>query len=258
LFKQLRSSVAYDFKCRLELEHWLESRCCCHGRPAFRIRPGGQYRFYRRGVEPLPSAVASFSAFHSRSCGVEYDHRASLAGIRGDKQGIESDEGNRLINILPRKRIRSKVYLIVAFLAVQTVSAQERSPAVPLVVHNPYFSIWSMADRLTGEPTRHWTGAPQPIEGIARIDGKAYRFMGKHPDTLPAMDQTSNTITPTQTQYEFREGGVQLRLEFFTPAIMSNLDVLSRPVAYHPASQIHQLLPGNIAASLETRSSQAA
>lgn len=163
---------------------------------------------------------------------MEYDHRASLAGIRGDKQRIEFDKDNRLINILPRKRNRSNLSLIVALLAIQTVSAQERSPAVPLVVHNPYFSIWSMADRLTGEPTRHWTGAPQPIEGIARIDGKAYRFMGQHPDTLPAMLQTSNTITPTQTQYKFREGGVQLRLEFFTPAIMSDLDVLSRPVTY--------------------------
>lgn len=120
----------------------------------------------------------------------------------------------------------------MALLVVQTASAQQRSPAIPLVVHNPYFSIWSMADRLTDEPTRHWTGAPQPIEGIARIDGNAYRFMGKHPNTLPAMHQTSNTITPTHTQYEFREAGIQLELEFFTPAIMSDLDVLSRPVTY--------------------------
>jgi hypothetical protein len=137
-----------------------------------------------------------------------------------------------LINILQKKTKRSKVSLLVALLALETAIAQQRPPAVPLVVHNPYFSIWSMGDHLTDEPTRHWTGAPQPIEGIARIDGRAYRFMGQHPDTLPAMHQTSNTITPTQTHYEFREAGILLELEFFTPAMMSDLDVLSRPVTY--------------------------
>jgi len=149
--------------------------------------------------------------------------------------GIENEsfkEGDELMNTLTSERNCSIITLIVALLALQTATAQQRSPAVPLVVHNPYFSIWSMGDHLTDEPTRHWTGAPQPIEGIARIDGKAYRFMGQHPDTLPAMHQTSNAITPTQTHYEFREAGIQLKLEFFTPAIMSDLDVLSRPVTY--------------------------
>ncbi len=109
---------------------------------------------------------------------------------------------------------------------------RQRPPAVPLVAHNPYFGIWSIADHLTDAPTEHWTGAPLPIEGIARIDGKAYRFMGRHPESLPAMPQTSNTIMPTQTLYEFSEAGVQPKLEFFTPAIMSDLDLLSCPVTY--------------------------
>src|ERR1700735_676591 len=109
---------------------------------------------------------------------------------------------------------------------------QERVPATPLITHNPYFSIWSRTDHLNGSDTTHWTGSPQPIEGVAYIDGKPYRFMGEHPDPIPAMDQTGSSITATHTRYQFREAGLELDLVFFTPAIISDLDVLSRPVTY--------------------------
>jgi hypothetical protein len=110
--------------------------------------------------------------------------------------------------------------------------AQERPPAVPLVVHNPYFSIWSMNDKLTDGPTRHWTGAAQPLAGLARIDGKAYRYMGADPRETPAMQQVSLAVTPTHTVYVFEAGGVQLTVAFFTPAFPQSLDLLSRPVTY--------------------------
>lgn len=110
--------------------------------------------------------------------------------------------------------------------------AEERPPATPLIAHDPYFSVWSMTDKLTDSDTAHWTGSPQPMTGIARIDGKNYRFMGRHPESVPAMQQTASSITPTHTRYEFVQGGVALELVFFTPAIMSDLDVLSRPVTY--------------------------
>ena len=107
-----------------------------------------------------------------------------------------------------------------------------RPPATPLITHNPYFSIWSDSDDLTGSNTVHWTGKPQPIAGLARIDGKPMRFMGREPRGIPAMQQTARTVTPTHTRYSFAGGGVQLDLTFFTPAILSDLDVLSRPVTY--------------------------
>ncbi len=113
-----------------------------------------------------------------------------------------------------------------------TLLAQQRPPAVPLIAHDPYFSIWSAADKLTDRDTTHWTGARQPISGLARIDGKTFRFMGADPRELPAMDQVSLAVTPTHTVYQFRAGDVDLALTFFTPAFTRDLDILSRPVTY--------------------------
>lgn len=112
------------------------------------------------------------------------------------------------------------------------IIAQVRPPATPLIAHNPYFSVWSATDKLTASETTHWTGARQPIAGLARIDGKPYRLMGTNPDNVPAMEQTGRWLTPTRTGYSFRAGGVELTLEFFTPAFPEDLDLLSRPVTY--------------------------
>jgi len=123
-------------------------------------------------------------------------------------------------------------YLVIFFLGASALVSQERAPATPLITHDPYFSIWSTTDKLTDSETTHWTGSQQPISGIARIDGKLFRFMGNHPESIPAMVQDSSTITPTHTRYVFHQDGVTIDLAFFTPAMMNNLDVLSRPVTY--------------------------
>src|ERR1700722_8408733 len=110
--------------------------------------------------------------------------------------------------------------------------AQERPPVVPLVTHDPYFSIWSMADRLTDIDTRHWTGVDQPLAGLIRIDNVAYRYMGADPRQVPAMQQVSLQVTPLHTIYTFETAGVRLRVTFFTAALPNDLDALARPVDY--------------------------
>jgi hypothetical protein len=113
-----------------------------------------------------------------------------------------------------------------------SLGAALRPPAVPLVTHDPYFSIWSFYDELTGGPTRHWTGAEQSLAGMARVDGTAYRFLGSWRNAPAPMKQLRLAITPTRTIYEFEQAGVRLGVTFFTPALPGDLDVLSRPVTY--------------------------
>ena len=67
-----------------------------------------------------------------------------------------------------------------------------RPPAVPLVVHDPYFSIWSFGDRLADDWPRHWTGTVQAMSSLARIDGKTYRLMGPGATRLPGHAAVGN------------------------------------------------------------------
>ena len=107
-----------------------------------------------------------------------------------------------------------------------------RPVAVPLVVVDPYFSIWSFADHLTYEPTRHWTGTRMTMQSIVRVDGKSYRIMGDEPRIVAPAEQTSLRVFPTRTVYEFQAGGVRIQLTFLTPDLPQDIDVLSRPVTY--------------------------
>ena len=107
-----------------------------------------------------------------------------------------------------------------------------RPPAVPLVAHDPYFSVWSMADRLNQDGTKHWTGKPNSLTALVRIDGKTWRVMGRDPQRTPALEQTRVEVLPMRTIYEFAGGGVKLTLTFFTPALPEDLDVRSRPLTY--------------------------
>ncbi len=127
------------------------------------------------------------------------------------------------------------VTVLASSFIAPVASAQEpvtvRTPATPLVAHDPYFSVWSFNDDLTEGPTRHWTGTHQQLTGLVRIDGKTFRFLGDERD-VPPLKQTSRAIWPTRTVYDFEDAGIHLTLIFFTPALPQDLDVLSRPVTY--------------------------
>jgi hypothetical protein len=107
-----------------------------------------------------------------------------------------------------------------------------RPPAVPLVTHDPYFSIWSISDRLTDDTTRHWTNRQHALWSLIRVDGKCFRLMDKEPADVPPLPQTSLQVTPTRSIYKFGNGSVQVTLTFMTPALPENMEVLARPVTY--------------------------
>ena len=54
-----------------------------------------------------------------------------------------------------------------------------RLPSVPLFTNNPYFSLWSPFDHLNDGTTRHWSDAEKAMDGLLRVDGSTYRFMGE-------------------------------------------------------------------------------
>ncbi len=122
--------------------------------------------------------------------------------------------------------------LSIASRAQQQNAGSIRPPATPLVVHDPYFSIWSNADRLTDGPTRHWTGALQPLNGLLRVDGKTYRYLGNANPAVPALLQTDRKITPTRTGITLQSPEIELSLTFLTPAFPNDLRVMSRPITY--------------------------
>ena len=97
-----------------------------------------------------------------------------------------------------------KLFLFFCLLSVygQILAQTEKAPAYPLITHDPYFSIWSANDTLNGGHTRHWTGAEQPLLGIIKVDGQAYRFLGNEGNSyqsiLPTADEQNYSSKYTE------------------------------------------------------------
>lgn len=114
-----------------------------------------------------------------------------------------------------------------------------RPPSVPLITVDPYFSVWSAADRLYDDHTVHWTNKRSSMTGIIRIDGKPRRFMGKVElfnetsyEEPAVMDQKGLKVEPLTSTYLFEADGIELEVNFTTPLLLDDLDLLSRPASY--------------------------
>ncbi len=107
-----------------------------------------------------------------------------------------------------------------------------RPPAVPIVSVDPFFSIWSAADKLTDRETTHWSGPDMPISITLTADGKTWRLCGREPEAVPALPQTGVEVRPLTSVYTFAQDALKVELSFTTPKLVEDLDVFSRPVAY--------------------------
>ncbi|WP_145111889.1 glutaminase domain-containing protein [Botrimarina mediterranea] len=138
---------------------------------------------------------------------------------------------------MPTKPLMYVLALVLAFAGRTAIADDDRflgwaPPATPLVVTDPYFSIWSAGKRLTDVETTHWTGRRHAIGSVAQIDGKVFRVMGVEPSNTPALKQIGLRVTPTRSIYLFRGGGIELELAFTTPMLPDDIDLLSRSMTY--------------------------
>ena len=120
----------------------------------------------------------------------------------------------------------------VLSLNVLCAAAALRPPAVPLAVNDPYFSLWSPADRLTDAETMHWSRDPQPLSVLGEVGGRTWRLCGREPADVPAASQASLKVGCTETVYRFDAGGAPVEVRFSTPLLPGRWDVFSRPVTY--------------------------
>lgn len=87
-------------------------------------------------------------------------------------------------SFLKKCRLIAAVLIVATGLIADCVFAQNaafRPPAVPLVTTDPYLSIWSAADHLNDRNTTHWTGHPQSLLSVIRVDGNPLHITGRDP-----------------------------------------------------------------------------
>ena len=107
----------------------------------------------------------------------------------------------------------------------------KRAASVPLVVHDPFFSIWSPADHLYDDELVHWSGARQKTRGYIKVDGKTYAFLG-NAKKYQAIPQKYIDVTATATEYVFENDEVVLKCRFTSPLLLDDMLLVSRPCTY--------------------------
>ncbi len=126
--------------------------------------------------------------------------------------------------------------LALAPLAI-TTSAQAqvqgfRPPSVPLVAHDPLFSIWSASTQAYSSDSRHWTQREHALKTLIRVDDEPLRVMGTGIEEMGALRQTDVKVTPTRSIYSFENQKIALTLTFTSPLLPDDMDILARPVTY--------------------------
>ncbi len=130
----------------------------------------------------------------------------------------------------------SMLLLLILSLFAAAAAAGEaqtlRPPALPLVTHDPYLSIWSGSDHPAEGWPQHWTEKVHALCSMVRVDGKVYRLLGMESAGAQVARLVSSRVWPTRTIYTFEAGGVAIALTFTSPLLPDDLELVGRPVTY--------------------------
>lgn len=107
----------------------------------------------------------------------------------------------------------------------------QRAACIPLLVQDPYTSVWCACDKAGAGDTTHWSGKKQRIYVDVHLNGKMYRLVGESGDAVP-MEQTAVDVTALQTKFTFETEDARLELSFMTPLDVRDLTICSRPCSY--------------------------
>ena len=100
----------------------------------------------------------------------------------------------------------------------ETELSSPRVPAFPLVLHDPFMSVWLAGDDVAAAGTTHWTGKEQQLVGLVRVDGKTYRFLGKSrrgAEGGATLRQVGHEITPLRTIVRLEGAGIRLTVSLY-------------------------------------------
>ncbi|RDX42058.1 hypothetical protein OH76DRAFT_146300 [Lentinus brumalis] len=109
--------------------------------------------------------------------------------------------------------------------------------AIPLAIRSPHFSTWYNCPAGSGPVSNSefafWNGAFTAWEGLIRVDGLVYSFMGGFNG---AKNTTANAtgfqITPTRSIFTLQAGPMNVTLTFLTPIEPSDWVNQSIPFSY--------------------------
>lgn len=114
-----------------------------------------------------------------------------------------------------------------------------RPVAVPLITNDPYLSIWSFSDNLYEDVTRNWAGRKNGMNAGVMLDGKYYSLMGinyaesnRYRSPVDFIPQVCLDVKPLITEYKFKNEILEVTLEFITPLLPKQLNIMSRPISY--------------------------
>ena len=103
-------------------------------------------------------------------------------------------------------------------------------PAIPLITHDPFFSVWCMGKHPAADHTRHWASIAKPLWGGCVIDGITTRYLGR--GGRHSMKCVETDITPLSTKFVFEDLGVRLTVKFTSPLLLDDMDIMSTPISY--------------------------